>query len=78
MLAMMGLVAITAGTLYQKKFCVDFDLRATVAIQNVVSCVLMLALACLFETMEVLGRDMVLRRVAKASERVNAAGGSLV
>ena len=32
----------------------------------------------LFETMEVLGRDLVLRRVAKASERVNAAGGSLV
>ena len=52
-LALMGLVAITAGTLYQKKFCIDFDLRVTVAIQNVVSCVLMLALACLFETMEV-------------------------
>ena len=32
----------------------------------------------LFETMEVLGRDLVLRRVGKASQRVNAAGESLV
>ena len=52
-LGLMGLVTITAGTLYQKKFCADFDLRTTVAVQNGVSCVLMLALASMFETMEV-------------------------
>ena len=52
-LGLMGLVAITAGTLYQKKFCANFDLRTTVAIQNGVSCVLMLALASMFESMEV-------------------------
>ena len=52
-LGLIGLVTITAGTLYQKKFCADFDLRTTVAIQNGVSCVLMLALASMFETMEV-------------------------
>ena len=52
-LGLMGLVTITAGTLYQKKFCAGFDVRTTVAIQNAVSCVLMLALASMFETMEV-------------------------
>ena len=52
-LGLVGLVTITAGTLYQKKFCADFDLRTTVAVQNGVSCVLMLALASMFETMEV-------------------------
>ncbi len=52
-LGLMGLVAITAGTLYQKKFCANFDLRTTVAIQNGVSCVLMLVLASMFESMEV-------------------------
>ena len=31
----------------------------------------------LFETMEVLGRDLVLRRVAKAAERLSAAGGNV-
>lgn len=52
-LGLIGLVAITAGTLYQKKFCAAFDLRTTVAIQNTVSCVMILALAAMFETMEV-------------------------
>ena len=52
LLGLMALVAITGGTLYQKKFCVGFDLRTTVAIQNIVSCVVILALAGLFETME--------------------------
>ena len=50
---LVGLVAITTGTLYQKKFCSLFDLRITVAIQNTVSCVVILALAGTFETMEV-------------------------
>jgi drug/metabolite transporter (DMT)-like permease len=53
LLGLVALVAITAGTLYQKKFCAGFDLRSTVAIQNCVSCVLILVLAVLFETMEV-------------------------
>ena len=44
-LGLIGLVAITTGTLYQKKFCATFDLRTTVAIQNTVSCVVILALA---------------------------------
>lgn len=51
-LGLIGLVAITAGTLYQKKFCAAFDLRTTVAIQNAVSCIVILALAVTFETME--------------------------
>ena len=53
-LALIALVAITAGTIYQKKYCADFDLRTTVTIQNIVSCILLLALASHFETMEVL------------------------
>ena len=52
-LGLMGLVAITVGTLYQKRFCSGFDLLTMVTIQNCVSCVLMLALAGMFETMEV-------------------------
>ena len=31
----------------------------------------------LFETIEVLGRDLVVRRVAKATERLSAAGGNV-
>ncbi len=49
----LGLIAITAGTLYQKRFCAAFDIRASVAIQNVASCALMFALAGVFETMAV-------------------------
>lgn len=53
LLGLMALVAITGGTLYQKKYCSGFDLRTTVTIQNSVSCVLILPLAALFETMEI-------------------------
>ncbi len=49
----LGLVAITLGTLYQKRFCASFDIRSSVAIQNVVSCAVMFALAGAFETMAV-------------------------
>ncbi len=52
-LGLMALAAITAGILYQKRFCADFDLRTLVAVQNVIGCVLILALAVMFETMEV-------------------------
>ena len=48
-----GLVSITIGTLYQKRFCAEFDIRSSVAIQNIAGCVLMFALAGVFETMAV-------------------------
>jgi drug/metabolite transporter (DMT)-like permease len=50
-MAALGLVSITLGTLYQKKYCAAFDIRSTVAIQNLASCVVMLVLAAGFETM---------------------------
>ena len=52
-IAALGLVSITVGTLYQKKYCAAFDIRTTVAIQNLASCVVMFALAAVFETMVV-------------------------
>lgn len=48
-----GLVAITVGTLYQKRFCASFDIRSSVAIQNIAGAALMFALAGIFETMAV-------------------------
>ena len=52
-LGLMALVAITVGTLWQKKFCSELDLLSTVTIQSAISCVLMLVLAGVFESMEV-------------------------
>jgi drug/metabolite transporter (DMT)-like permease len=52
-IAAFGLVSITLGTLYQKRYCAEFDIRSTVAIQNLASCAVMFALAASFETMEV-------------------------
>lgn len=49
----LGLAAITAGTLYQKRFCGEFDVRTGVALQNVMSCIVMLVLAASFETMRI-------------------------
>ncbi len=49
--AALGLVSITVGTLYQKKHCAGFDIRSMVAIQNIVSCAVLFALAASFETM---------------------------
>jgi drug/metabolite transporter (DMT)-like permease len=48
---LMGLAGITLGTLYQKKYCGPFDVRAGVALQNVMSCIVMLVLAVIFESM---------------------------
>ena len=48
-----ALIGITLGTLYQKKFCGSFDIRTGVALQTVVSCVVMLTLAGTFETMNI-------------------------
>jgi drug/metabolite transporter (DMT)-like permease len=49
----LGLAGITLGTLYQKRFCGPFDVRTGVAIQNVLSCLVMLVLAATFETMHI-------------------------
>lgn len=49
----LGLLSITLGTLYQKRFCADMDLRSSVAIQNTGSLILMTILAFTFETREV-------------------------
>jgi drug/metabolite transporter (DMT)-like permease len=48
-----ALLGITVGTLYQKRFCTDIDLRSATVIQNVAASVAMLALALPFETMRV-------------------------
>ncbi|MEC7463525.1 MAG: DMT family transporter [Pseudomonadota bacterium] len=47
----LGLVGITLGTLYQKKYCGPFDVRAGVALQNIMSCIVMIVLAATFESM---------------------------
>ena len=49
----MGLIGITAGTLYQKKYCGPFDIRTGVALQTVLSCIVMIAIAASFETMQI-------------------------
>lgn len=48
---LIGLAGITLGTLYQKKYCGPFDVRAGVALQNITSCIVMLVLAMTFESM---------------------------
>jgi drug/metabolite transporter (DMT)-like permease len=49
-LAVLALISITAGTLYQKKFCPEFDLRAGSVIQFSASAVACLPFMFLFET----------------------------
>jgi drug/metabolite transporter (DMT)-like permease len=51
--ALEALVAITAGTLYQKRHCPSFDLRAGSVIQFVAAFALLLPLALATETMHV-------------------------
>lgn len=51
--AVLALIGITAGTLYQKKFCPSFDLRTGSIIQFVPSLIVTAALAALTETMQV-------------------------
>jgi len=48
-----ALIGITAGTLYQKRFCGGFDLRTTGFVQMVVGACVMLAAALATETMVV-------------------------
>lgn len=54
-LALMALVSMTAGTLYQKRFCPSFDLRTGQAIQFSASLVILIPLALLIETQEIDG-----------------------
>ena len=51
--AVMALLCITAGTLYQKRYCPSFDLRAGSVIQFVAAFALLLPLALMTETMHV-------------------------
>lgn len=51
--AVIALIGITAGTLYQKKFCPSFDLRTGSIIQFVPSLLATAALAAMTETMQV-------------------------
>jgi drug/metabolite transporter (DMT)-like permease len=48
-----ALAGITIGTLYQKRFCAEVDIRAAVTIQNAVSCVVIAPLAVWWETLSV-------------------------
>lgn len=52
-LSVMALVSITAGTLYQKRFCGAVDLRAGSVIQFCAAGLVLLPLALMFETMQV-------------------------
>jgi drug/metabolite transporter (DMT)-like permease len=51
--ALLALLAITAGTLYQKRFCPSFDLRSGSVIQFLPCLALTLLVACLSETLQV-------------------------
>ncbi|WP_431051708.1 DMT family transporter [Roseateles sp. L2-2] len=51
--AVIALIGITAGTLYQKKFCPSFDLRTGSIIQFVPSLLVTAAIAAMTETMQV-------------------------
>ena len=48
-----ALIGITAGTLYQKRFCADLDLRTGTAIQNGAAAAAMLLCALAFEELHV-------------------------
>jgi len=49
LLCVLALLSITAGTLYQKRYCPQFDLRTGTVIQFAASIVLVLPLAIIFE-----------------------------
>jgi drug/metabolite transporter (DMT)-like permease len=51
--AAIAMLSITAGTLYQKRFCGAVDLRATLVIQNLAAGAVMLPLALWFEGFEI-------------------------
>ena len=49
----LALAGITLGTLYQKRFCAEIDIRAAVTIQSGVSCIVIAILAVSVETMAI-------------------------
>jgi drug/metabolite transporter (DMT)-like permease len=51
--ALCALLGITAGTLYQKRFCSGMDLRSGVVIQYAATAVIMCAMAWIFESRQV-------------------------
>jgi len=51
--AVLALLSMTAGTIYQKRYCPSFDLRAGAVIQFTAALALLLPAALLFETREV-------------------------
>lgn len=51
-LCLMALLSITAGTLYQKRYCAHFDLRTGTLIQFVASVVVLLPFAIAFEHLD--------------------------
>lgn len=53
MLAVMALLSITFGTLYQKRFCVDMDLWSGSVVQFVAAALVLLPFALAFERMEI-------------------------
>lgn len=52
-LALLALLSITSGTLYQKRYCPSFDLRTGSVIQFAAALIVTLPLAFLLETMKV-------------------------
>ena len=52
-MALLGLVSITGGTVYQKRYCAPFDLRAGSVIQFVAAGLVLLPFGLAFETMRV-------------------------
>ena len=52
-MCILALVGITVGTLYQKRFCGTFDVRTGVAMQNVMSGIVMFLIAESTETMKI-------------------------
>jgi drug/metabolite transporter (DMT)-like permease len=53
LLCVLALAGITAGTLYQKRFCADVDVRSSQVVQYAAAALAVLTLALLFEDMSV-------------------------
>ncbi len=52
-MAVMGLLGLSFGNLYQKRFCADMNIFSGGAIQSFASCVMCLPFAFVYETMQV-------------------------
>ena len=51
-MCVLALLSITAGTLYQKRYCAHFDLRSGTLIQFAASLIVVLPFACVFEHLD--------------------------